>query len=253
MSNYQTILNEIKIEYSEILKNNLVGIYVHGSIAFSCFNWDKSDIDFIVVINCKIDSNTKLQLLDCLERLRYKCPPKGLEMSVILKEHCVIFQYPTPYELHYSNSWLNTYLTNPLSMCGNEVKTDKDLAAHFTVIKKAGIVLCGQPIEKVFSDVDKIYYLDSIKNDIISAEEEILENPIYITLNLCRVLAYLKNDLIISKNQGGQWGLINIDPKYSPIIQEALKCYSTNKNMNFEKELALEYSKYILNEIQRYS
>ncbi|WP_161567304.1 hypothetical protein [Acidilutibacter cellobiosedens] len=37
-------------EYQTILGDNLVGIYVHGSIAFGCFHEEKSDIDFIAVI-----------------------------------------------------------------------------------------------------------------------------------------------------------------------------------------------------------
>ena len=33
----------------EILKDNFVGMYVHGSLAMDGFNPDKSDIDFIIV------------------------------------------------------------------------------------------------------------------------------------------------------------------------------------------------------------
>ena len=35
----------------EILKENLVGIYLHGSLAMGCFNPQKSDIDLIIVVN----------------------------------------------------------------------------------------------------------------------------------------------------------------------------------------------------------
>lgn len=44
--NESELLNRIKISYQNILKDGLVGIYVHGSIAFECFHWDQSDIDF---------------------------------------------------------------------------------------------------------------------------------------------------------------------------------------------------------------
>ena len=43
------ILAQVTSSFQKILKDNLVGIYVHGSIAFNCFHWDRSDIDFIVV------------------------------------------------------------------------------------------------------------------------------------------------------------------------------------------------------------
>lgn len=84
--------------------------------------------------------------------------------------------------------------------------TDKDLAAHFTIIKKYGIALYGMDIEKVFGNVPKEDYIDSIMCDIEEADEEILENPVYIILNLCRVAAFLKDGAITSKKQGGEWG-----------------------------------------------
>ena len=89
--------------------------------------------------------------------------------------------------------------------------TDKDLAAHFTITKKYGIVLYGADIDSVFGEVPKMDYIDSILSDIEEANEEILENPIYITLNLCRVAAFLKDGLITSKKQGGEWGKENLD------------------------------------------
>jgi predicted nucleotidyltransferase len=253
MCRYQEILNKITLQFLKVLANNLVGIYMHGSIAFNCFNWEKSDIDFIVVINNKINHDTKLQLLNILEELRVECPPKGLEMSVVLKEHCKNFKYPTPYELHFSNGWLNTYLSNPILMCSDELKIDKDLAAHFTVIRRTGIVLCGLPVKEVFGNVESTYYCDSIKNDVKDASKEILDNPIYIILNLCRILAYLKDNLVVSKKEGGEWGLSNLKVAYHPLIQTALKCYSSNKQMDVEVKTATEFSKYMLHEIQTFA
>lgn len=45
------LLDRIKTAYSKILGDRLAGIYVHGSIVFGCFNWDRSDIDFLVVVS----------------------------------------------------------------------------------------------------------------------------------------------------------------------------------------------------------
>ena len=71
---YQDLLNVISKEYSEILKENLVGIYVHGSIAFGCFNPEKSDIDFLVVVNNSLTPGVKEQLIATLLRLDDSCP-----------------------------------------------------------------------------------------------------------------------------------------------------------------------------------
>ncbi|MCL2201928.1 MAG: hypothetical protein FWB75_08175 [Oscillospiraceae bacterium] len=69
-NSYDTLLKSISDKYSEILGDNLAGIYVHGSIAFNCFSWASSDIDFIVVVFQKISTDDKLALLRILHSLR---------------------------------------------------------------------------------------------------------------------------------------------------------------------------------------
>lgn len=252
MNSCQAILETIKGQYMLTLGNNLVGIYVHGSIAFRCFRWEKSDIDFIVVVKDKIDTNTKLRLLETLEALLPQSPPKGIEISVVLLEYCEKFRYPTPYELHFSNDWLVRYRENPMLLCDCQEKSDRDLAAHFTVIRHTGIVLCGLPIDQVFGDVNKAYYIDSIKNDIADAKKEISEKPVYITLNLCRVLAYLKSGLILSKKQGGEWGLAHLAEQYHDLIKMALACYSGDAQMIVDGGVANRFCDEMLSEINRF-
>ncbi len=42
----QDLINGIKASCRKVLKENLVGIYLHGSLAFGCFVWERSDVDF---------------------------------------------------------------------------------------------------------------------------------------------------------------------------------------------------------------
>ena len=233
--------------------HNLVGIYIHGSIAFQCFNWDKSDIDFIVVVDHGISQQIKLDLLNVLENLRSQAPIKGFEMSVVLKRFCTDFEYPTPYELHFSNSWLTRYLENPFELCTDDFKTDPDLAAHFTVIKQVGIVLIGEPIIKVFGDVPKEDYIDSIRLDIQNAKQDVLDNPIYVILNLCRVYAYLKDGLILSKEQGGQWGLNHLPKAYINVIMESINNYSKSEPLILDNMARIDFCDYMLKQISNLS
>jgi len=257
MTDYQTILNKIKESYVEILGNNLVGLYVHGSIAFNCFNWAKSDIDYIAVVDETVGIETKLELMKSTVELNKTAPQKGLEMSVVLKRYCLDFIYPTPFELHFSNMHLNRYNTGPREYCEAMNGDDEDLAAHFTVIKAVGIVLYGADINNVFGDIPRDYYLDSLKYDIENANDSIIanggiiENPVYIILNLCRVLAYVNDGLILSKEQGGKWGLANTDSRFGELIISALNSYTSDNTMAFDKdnEKARLFCDYMRNKI----
>ena len=171
--------------YSEILGEQLTGIYLHGSAAFGCA-CDASDLDFIVVVSGAPSQQQKremIALLLCLSR-EPDAPGKGFEMSVVEQTVCRPFCYPTPYLLHYSQSYQKQFTEDLDGWCRRMNGVDYDLAAHFTVIRQAGICLCGKPIAAVFGQVPRENYLDSICRDVQDAPMQILDQPLYLTLNL---------------------------------------------------------------------
>lgn len=90
--------------------------------------------------------------------------------------------------------------------------TDKDLAAHFTTIHKTGYALTGAPIEEIYREAPRRAYPDSILRDIDGEEREILKDPVYFLLNMCRVAAYAEEGLVLSKKRGGKWGTEKSNP-----------------------------------------
>lgn len=242
------ILEVIKHSYDNILKDKLLGIYVHGSIAFNCFNWNKSDIDFIVVVKEKLNQSEKEALITELIQLDQLCPPKGFEMSVVLEAVCKSFAYPTPFELHYSNMYKERAIKDLKGYCMQMQGVDKDLAAHFTIIKAVGIVLYGKEINEVFSEVPKSFYIDSILEDVKDASENIKEEPVYFILNLCRVLAYLEDGSIVSKEQGGKWGIQKLPEHYTSFVKSALASYTDDLKFDKESEI-VEFLQYMQDRI----
>ena len=90
------------VKYScNIFENNLVGIYLHGSMAMGCFNEMKSDIDILVVLENEITDLQKKIFMDVIVALNDDAPAKGIEMSLVKSEYCKNFVYPTPFDLHF--------------------------------------------------------------------------------------------------------------------------------------------------------
>ena len=244
------LINEFVNRSKDILKENLVGIYLHGSSVMGCFNPEKSDIDLIIVVDDKMSDITKKAYMDMVVKLNSYAPAKGIEMSIVNKEACNPFVYPTPFELHFSAMHLKWYEDNPEDYILKMNGTDKDLAAHFTIIGKRGKCLLGLPIEDVFAVVPKADYMDSIWNDIVEAPEEITENTMYLTLNLVRVLAFAKDGLVLSKKEGGDWGLKNVPEEYHSLIEDALSEYGSSVVPQYDKELSVKYAEYMLKSIR---
>ncbi len=241
-------LEEIKQLSLQVFNKNLIGVYVHGSLSFGCFNWDNSDIDFIVVLDNIATQEQKEKYISGLLNINNRGPSKGLEMSIVLKKYAHQFVYPTPYELHFSSSHLKQCTNEIKTYCQQMNGTDKDLAAHFTIINNNCITLFGAPAKDIFGEVPKSDYLDSIKCDIIDAEKEVIENPIYTILNLCRVLAYKCDGLILSKKDGGTWGIKHLDQQYSVIIKKALEAYQGCHTFHCEDngEALIAFARYSL-------
>lgn len=248
---YQDVLDKIVDNCKEIFGADLTGVYLHGSLAMGCFNPDKSDLDLIVVIEKNILDKQKLEFMNELTELNKKAPGKGIELSIVKKVYCREFLYPTPFELHFANMHLQWFIENPTDYISNMKGTDKDLAAHFTIIKKYGIVLYGQEINEVFADVPEKDYLDSIWCDVEGAVENILEDPVYTILNLCRVAAFCKSNLIISKKQGGEWALQNLASKYQFLISSALQNYTLGRAMQVNEKEIKEFADDMLQFIRK--
>ena len=233
-----------------ILGENLVGVYLHGSSVMDCFNPKESDLDLLIVVEDVIPDDVKKKYMDMVVLLNEEAPAKGIELSIVKKSVCNPFVYPTPFDLHFSIAHLDWYKNSPEDYVQKMKGTDKDLAAHFTIFNHRGKALYGQEIKEIFGEVSNQDYFDSIWFDIEGAQEDIMDNTMYITLNLSRVLAYQKDNFILSKKEGGEWGITHLPEKYHSLIIAALEEYASGNPSQYNMELTAEYAEYMLGEIQ---
>lgn len=241
------ILKAITQIFIKHLGSSLVGVYLHGSMAMGCYT-KNSDIDVLVVASRSLGYSIYRRIIE--ELMEFENISKTtLEISVVLEEHTKNFVYPTPFELHYSKEHKNRYLSQPDYICGGE--TDKDLAAHFSVIKHRGVCLFGKDIEVAFGDVPKEHYISSIMYDIENVKADIQNNPVYYILNLCRILYYLKENVVSSKLEGGNWGISYVPKKYKHVIDTALRSYTNaSDNPCFDNNELILFTDHMKNDIE---
>ncbi|MBN1564386.1 MAG: DUF4111 domain-containing protein [Anaerolineae bacterium] len=223
-------LRTLQTRYADILAANLVGIYVHGSLAMGCFNPASSDIDVLVVMKDVLSLATKKQLGQFHVALADQCPAE-IELSIITR-HCLDnFVHPTPYEFHYSEMHKAAYANQTADLTPG--KTDYDLAAHCVITKRYGVALMGPPAPAIFPDVPAADYLDSIVRDAAWNFDNVMGGPDvgvclvpqYAVLNYCRVLAFIREGLITSKQTGAEWALRQLPEQHHAVICAALNRY----------------------------
>ncbi len=259
---YPACLNELLCDFILLATSsfcgNVAGIYLHGSAAMDCYNPEKSDVDLIVVTRKAPTDAEKRAFMDGLIKLDARLPigcgdvrHGGFELSVVTQNACAPFVYPTPFELHYSRGHRASFIADPDGYMRKMRGTDKDLAAHFTVIRHRGVCLYGLPINAVFAPVPGADYLDSIFEDVASVRTEICENTVYCTLNLTRVLAFIEDGRVLSKREGGIWALDRLPDEFRPLIECALKDYETEEMVEYDERAAAAYAEYMLERIER--
>lgn len=247
-------ITHMQKEITNILDGDLAGFYLHGSLAMGGFNPDTSDIDIVVVTDKPIKLKTKKRLAKFF--LMCSVNPFPIEISFLNKGQLIEWQHPCEFDFHFSEFWRNRYekdLLNGTSKWINEdVKTDADLAAHITILNNRGICIAGRPIHEVFPLVPQSDYISSIVGDFHDCIENIEEDTVYCTINMIRVFWYLKEGVISTKQEAGEWGVGNLPEELRLTIRKVNDCYSgKNDDCTFTKEELVIVRDYFSGHVQK--
>ena len=187
---------------------DLLGVYLHGSLALGCFDPRRSDLDLLVVLRKPLTLPARRAVYEGL--LSLSNSPHPIEISVLQPEDLHPWRHPTPFDLHYSEDWRSRIQDDLESGLwkdwSREGQVDSDLAAHITILHHGGICLSGPAIEEVFPRVPEEDYRASLLEDADWVMDVWQKNPAYALLSLLRELAYLEERRILSKNDAVEYG-----------------------------------------------
>lgn len=233
---------------SAVLGGNLVGIYLHGSLAMGCFNPARSDIDVLVVTQQPLSVEIKRQIIEQL--LQISNAPCPIEISFLILTEIHPFEHPLLFDLHYSETWREQkkreIRDGTWQHWNEERRRDPDLAAHLTVTGYRGVTLYGKSPSEILPHVPGEEYARSILGDYRDAREGRLSNPMYFVLNGCRVAAYLSKGYVYSKDEGGIYGLAMFPHEFDELISQALKLYRGKKPViSFDEHMLARFAEFL--------
>jgi predicted nucleotidyltransferase len=248
-------INGFTENIARVLGDNLTGIYLHGSLAMGCFNPARSDIDLLVITQQGMTPETLREVARIV--LDYSGRPSQFELSFLRESYLFPWQYPTPFDFHFSEDWRDKTVAALAApewqlWSGNLPPTDPDLAAHITITRARGICIVGKPILDVFPTVPRTDYIDSIMGDFDFAREQIADNPVYAVLNFCRIYGYLREGRIDSKDEAGVWALDHLPAEYHTLITAALDTYRHDRPHDFDPAALNTFANYIFAACQPY-
>src|SRR5258708_2946730 len=223
----QAEVKTLQKESHHLLGQNLLGVYLHGSLALGGFQPRRSDIDVLVMTEQRIDLETKRACMVLLLRLsKMPCP---IDVRFLVQPDLVPFQHPLPCDLHYNETWREIAQQDLRDGSWKEWNErlwhDPGLTLSLTALHQSGICLSGGPITEIFPVVSAHACLDAMGEEMQAGRASQLQEPLSFVLNACRISAYLQEGVILSKDAGGMWGLAHLPQPYHPLLAQSLALY----------------------------
>lgn len=219
------VLQLFASEITAVLKENLVGIYLVGSLATGDFDLD-SDIDFLVVTNTElsvtamkplVDIQVKIHAMDCY-------PAQHLEGSYISIGDLGDWSTVGKKAFYYFDNGSTTL-----------EQTTHDNQWHVRwVLRECGITLIGPKPETFLQPVPINELMNEIKismRQTMKVFQDEINRPLsfansrfgqsFFVLTYCRMLHTLYTGTVQSKRAGARWAKQFLDPKWIKIIDQA--------------------------------
>ena len=254
-----TFVDEIAAE----LRENLVGIYLVGSIASGDFDLD-SDIDFLVVTNTELTEANMKPLQEIQIRIHDLdgYPAKHLEGSYISLDDLNNWNIVGEKKLYYFDNGSTAY---------EESTHDNQWHVRW-ILRERGITLVGPNPETILNLIPLDQMLKEIKTTMLQVLEffqEEINRPLsfwnsrfgqsFTVLTYCRMLHTLHTGTVQSKKAGATWAKEFVDPKWVEIIDQAWKeregvRFLVKIHQRAEQTLlyeTLEFIKYAMTQIDR--
>lgn len=202
------------------VQDNLVGLYLYGSLAMDCYNPRSSDIDIIIVVKKRLLQVQRKKVIGYLKEVSSK--KKRIELSIVRQGVIKNPRYPIVVDLHFEY-WGDIF----------ENKVDKEILSNLYTTRERGFCVWGAPLSDVFSEIPVEHHLRSVIEDILHTRKYIHEKPehigydvtVYWILGSCRILAFIREGKVLSKLEGGRWGIANLPKEYHKLTRRALSSY----------------------------
>jgi predicted nucleotidyltransferase len=221
------VLNIFVDEISAVIRENLVGIYLIGSLASGDFDSD-SDVDFLVVTKTDLaeadmkllqDIQIKIHDIDCY-------PAKHLEGSYISISDLNNWNIVGEKKFYYFDNGSTTY---------EESTHDNQWHVRW-ILRERGITLIGPKPETILKSIPLNEMLNEIKRTMLQVKrlfEDEINRPLsffnsrfgqsFAVLTYCRMLHTLHTGTVQSKKAGAKWAKEFVDPKWIELIDRAWK------------------------------
>ena len=217
------ILDLLLTSISQVLGNQLVGMYLYGSLSSGDFDLESSDIDFLVITTSTLSNKT----IEDLETMHHRIWKSGLKWAAKLEG-----SYIPKREIrnHHPRSGPCPTVNEGRFYLDTR---GSDWIIQRYVIREQGIILAGPDPKTLIDPVDAKELRRAVKGVLNEWWFPMLEDPTWLRehgseyhaftiLTMCRALYTLENGAIVSKLVAAHWVQGKLGEDWSRVIDQAL-------------------------------
>ena len=217
------ILDEILLGAKNILGDNFVGMYLDGSLASGDFDYETSDIDFVVATAVSVTPPQFDQLVNMHKQIGKLDTKWSIELEGAYIPVDALRRYDTDNATHpYIDRGASNLRWEHLAV---------DWAIHYYVLNKHGITLIGPSIQTLVEPVSKATLQQAVSDlldiwwvPMIDDDAKLRHDGYrcYAIMTMCRMLYTAQMGDVTSKAKAARWVLEAQDARWHPLAQAAL-------------------------------
>lgn len=222
-----------------LLGNQLVGLYLTGSLTYGDFDKDSSDIDFLAVLDNPLAEGQLEAVKELHQQIGEAVPfwEKRLEGSYITTEMIKTKERPEEPRPYVNGGKVNLY------------KYGNEWTINLYALLETGVAIIGREPTQMFPTVTIEDVREASKQDLLNDWQPKLDDPnafssedydsnhlkAYAVLTMCRILHRAKNDGIASKRVASGW-VKETYPDWAQIVEQAEQ-WQHGKQMSSDDEV----------------
>jgi hypothetical protein len=213
------LLHAMAADFSAILRENLVGLYLWGSLTHDAFDAACSDVDLVAVTQRDLDPRefseldawfaNKKQRNRWVARidLRFVIDHEFLDKS---SRCCGFYHHTGELTRHGSDGnpiiWINVAQSG-ITLCGKDAKL---VAPHVS--------------DQCLNDallLELAYLKEDLTSNIGNRSDKAFIHNAYAVLTACRILYSANHKALASKEQAYRWAMETVPPTWRPVLRTA--------------------------------
>jgi predicted nucleotidyltransferase len=216
------ILDDLMAAVRRVLGDQVVGMYLDGSLASGDFDQD-SDIDFVVVTRDKVSDGGFLALQAMHDRIATLDTPWAVQLEgSYISRHAVRRCDP--------DDWLYPNIERGRGERLKLAVHNEAWDIHRWMLRERGIILFGPHPQTLIDPVPAERLRLAMRPMLAGWADRLLEQPVlinsrgyqtYIVLTICRVLYTLETGAVASKPEAASWAQENLDPRWFELIERS--------------------------------